>query len=130
MPRSILTPRVGSLVWYYANAGAATAQAALVVNVTASPPAGQIQYDLVTWTALGVASFVAGVLFCDRSFQPTTAYCESIVADARLTGGSGPSQTMMTLAEHMMAPPQVSAAASAADNPAPSSKGKSKAHAA
>lgn len=126
MPRSILTPRVGSLVWYYANAGAATAQAALVVNVTASPPAGQIQYDLVTWTALGVASFVAGVLFCDRSFQPTTAYCEAIVADARLTGGSGPSQTMMAVAEHMMAPPAAEHAQAAPGNPTGNPKAKGK----
>lgn len=90
MPRSMTTPVVGSMLRYYANAGAATPQAAIVVNV----PDGT-HFDLFVLSAAGVGSAVLGVLFCDRSFRPSTAFCEAMWTNIRLTGGVSPSPSML-----------------------------------
>jgi hypothetical protein len=84
------TPVVGSVLRYYANATSATPQAAIVVNV----PDGT-HFDLFVLSAAGVGSAVLGVLFCDRSFKPSTAFCEAMWTNIRLTGGVSPSPSMM-----------------------------------
>jgi hypothetical protein len=79
MPKSIKTPQVGSIVWYYANPGPAIPQAAIVTLTV-----DQTHFNLFVLSGVAVGSAVLGVLYTEGG-----GVAQSVTVAAVQAGGAG-----------------------------------------